>query len=295
MGPQTAKVIGPAGEEIYTDKYGRIKVEFFWDKQPYDGGGEVHARSLWLRVAQMSAGRGYGAFMIPRIGHEVVVDFLNGDPDRPLVTGSVYNEDNLPAFGNSAGNPVQGLRTNSSKGGGGFNEIRLDDTKDSERFHVQAQKDLDTLVLKGNETRTIKEGNRTTTIEKGDETMSVKTGKRTTTIKMNDTLTVEQGNLETTVSQGNESRTISMGNRTTAIKMGNDSTKLDVGKQDTEAMQSIEFKVGANSIKIDQTGITIKGLTIKIDASVMYESKGLMIQQQASAIHIVKGAMVMIN
>ncbi|WP_156256226.1 type VI secretion system Vgr family protein [Sandarakinorhabdus oryzae] len=295
MGPQTGKVVGPPGEEIYTDKYGRIKVEFFWDVQDYDGGGEVHARSLWLRVAQMSAGRGYGAFMIPRIGHEVVVDFLNGDPDRPLVTGSVYNEDNLPAFGNSAGNPVQGLRTNSSKGGGGFNEIRLDDTKDSEVFHVQAQKDLTTLVLKGNETRDIKEGNRTTTIDKGDETMSVKTGKRTTTIKMDETLTVEQGNRETTVSQGNDTHTLSMGNRTTNVKMGNDKLQIDLGKQETQAMQSIELKVGANSIKIDQTGITIKGLLIKIDASVMYESKGTMIQQQATAIHIVKGAMVMIN
>lgn len=295
MGPQTATVIGPAGEEIYTDKYGRIKVEFFWDVEAYDGGGEVHARSLWVRVAQMSAGNGFGAFMIPRIGHEVVVDFLNGDPDRPLVTGSVYNESNLPAFGNSAGNPVQGLRSNSSKGGGGFNEIRLNDTKDSEVFHVQAQKDLTTLVLKGDETRDIKQGNRITTIDKGDETVSVKTGKRTTTIKDNETLTVETGNVATTIKQGNETRTLEMGNRDTKLKMGNDTLKLDLGKQETEAMQSIELKVGQSSIKIDQTGVTIKGMMIKVEATMMLQTKGLMVQQEASAIHIVKGAMVMIN
>ena len=295
QGPQTGVVVGPPGEEIYTDKYGRIKVKFHWDVQTYQGGGEVHARSLWVRVAQMSAGSGYGAFMIPRIGHEVVVEFLNGDPDRPLVTGSVYNENNLPAFGTGAPNPVQGLRTNSTKGGGGFNEIRLDDTKDNEIFSVQAQKHLKTLVLKGDETRDIKEGNRTTTIDKGDETMAVKTGKRTTTIKADEKLTIESGNKETTISQGNETRTLSMGNRTTAIKMGNDSTKLDLGKQDTEAMQSIEFKVGQSSIKIDQMGVTIKGMMIKIEATMMLQTKGLMVQQEASAIHIVKGAMVMIN
>lgn len=294
-GPQTGVVVGPPGEEIYTDKYGRIKVKFHWDVQPYQGGGEVHARSLWVRVAQMSAGSGYGAFMIPRIGHEVVVEFLSGDPDRPLVTGSVYNENSLPAFGNAAANPIQGLRSNSTKGGGGFNEIRLDDTKDNEVFSVQAQKHLKTLVLKGDETRDIKEGNRTTTIDKGDETMAVKTGKRTTTIKADETLTVESGNREATISQGNETLTVSMGNRANNVKMGNDTLKIDLGKQETEAMQSIELKVGANSIKIDQTGITIKGLMVKIEASIMYQSKGLMVQQEASAIHIVKGAMVMIN
>lgn len=295
MGPQTGVVVGPPGEEIYTDKYGRVKVKFFWDTQPYDGGGEVHARSLWVRTAQMSAGNGFGAFVIPRIGHEVVVEFLNGDPDRPLVTGSVYNETNLPAFGNAAANPVQGWRTNSSKGGGGFNEIRLDDTKDSEVFSVQAQKDLKTLVLKGHETRDIKEGNRTTTIDKGDETLSIKEGKRTETIKGNDTLTIQEGNREATISQGNDTLTISQGNRSTAIKMGNDSLKLDMGSHTTEAMQSIELKVGANSIKIDQTGVTIKGAMIKIEATGIFQTKGVLMQQEASGIHIVKGAMVMIN
>lgn len=295
MGPQTGVVVGPPGEEIYTDKYGRVKVKFFWDTQPYQGGGEVHARSLWVRTAQMSAGNGFGAFMIPRIGHEVVVEFLNGDPDRPLVTGSVYNENNLPAFGDAGGNPVQGLRTNSSKGGGGFNEIRLDDTKDAEVFSVQAQKDLKTLVLKGNEIRDIKEGNRTTTIDKGDETLNITQGKRTESVKGNDTLTVEQGNREATISQGNDTLTISQGNRTTAIKMGNDSLKLDMGSQTTEAMQAIELKVGTNSIKIDQTGVTIKGMMVTIEATGIFKTKGAMMQQEAQAIHIVKGAMVMIN
>lgn len=303
-GPQTGVVVGPPGEEIHTDKYGRIKVKFFWDTQSYDGGGQVPDRSLWVRVAQMSAGGGFGAFMIPRIGHEVVVEFLNGDPDRPLVTGSVYNETNLPAFGTAAANPLQGIRTNSTKGGGGFNEIRFDDSKDREIFSVQAQKDLRTLVLKGNETRDIKEGNRTTTIDKGDETLSVKTGKRTTTIKADEILKVESGNRKEEISQGNDSLNIKMGNREAELGMGNDklqlkmgnrTIKLDLGKQTTEAMQAIELKVGGSTIKMTPFSIEIKSMMIKIEASLMLETKGLMVQQQASAIHIIKGAMVMIN
>lgn len=303
-GPQTGIVVGPPGEEIHTDKYGRVKVKFFWDIQSYEGGGQVPDRSLWVRVAQMSAGGGFGAFMIPRIGHEVVVEFLNGDPDRPIVTGSVYNENNLPAFGTAAANPLQGIRTNSTKGGGGFNEIRFDDSKDREVFSVQAQKDLKTLVLKGHETRDIKEGNRTTTIDKGDETLSIKTGKRTTTIKADEILKIESGNRKEEISQGNDSLDIKMGNRSAELGMGNDNLKLkmgnrtiklDLGKQSTEAMQSIELIVGQSSIKIDQMGVTIKGMMIKIEAQTMFQTKGLMMQQQASAIHIVKGAMVMIN
>ena len=303
-GPQTGIVVGPPGEEIHTDKYGRIKVKFFWDIQSYEGGGQVPDRSLWVRVAQMSAGGGFGAFMIPRIGHEVVVEFLNGDPDRPLVTGSVYNETNLPAFGTAAANPLQGIRTNSTKGGGGFNEIRLDDSKDREVFSVQAQKDLKTLVLKGDETRDIKEGSRTTTIDKGDETLLVKSGKRTTTIKADEILTIESGSRKEEISQGNDSLNVKMGNREAELGMGNDklqlkmgnrNIKLDLGMQSTEAMQSIELKVGQSSIKIDQMGVTIKGMMIKIEATTMLQTKGLMVQQEASAIHIIKGAMVMIN
>ncbi|GGI68103.1 type VI secretion protein [Polymorphobacter multimanifer] len=285
-GPQTAVVVGPPGEEVFTDKYGRIKVKFFWDIQRYEDGGQVPDRSIWVRVAQMSAGSGYGAFMIPRIGHEVVVEFLNGDPDRPLVTGSVYNDGNLPAFGSAAANPLQGIRTNSTKGGGGFNEIRLDDTKDSEVFSVQAQKDLKTLVLKGDETRDIKEGKRTTTI-KSDETLTIQDGNRQETL--------EKGNDSLDIKQGNRAATLDMGNDKLQLNMGNRAIKLDTGKQETEAMQSIELKVGSSSIKIDQTGITIKGIMIKIEATAMFQTKGAMMQQQASAIHIVKGAMVMIN
>ncbi|MEI6486828.1 MAG: type VI secretion system tip protein TssI/VgrG [Sphingomonadales bacterium] len=311
-GPQTAVVVGPSGEEIYTDKYGRIKVKFFWDVQAYQGGGEVHARSLWVRVAQMSAGKGFGAFMIPRIGHEVVVEFLNGDPDRPLVTGSVYNEDNLPAFGTAPANPLQGLRTNSTKGGGGFNEIRFDDSKDKEMFHVQAEKDLDTLVLKGNETRTVRAGSRTTTIKKddtltvedgnvvttvkkGDETRKVEMGKRTTEINGDETLTVKTGNRKAEIQMGDDTLKISMGNRTTTITMGNDTTTLNLGASSTEALQSIELKCGGSTIKIDPMSITIKAMMVKIEGEIMLQTKGLMVQQEASALHIIKGGLVMIN
>jgi len=325
-GPQTAVVVGPSGEEIYTDKYGRVKVKFFWDKEtPSDD-----TKSIWVRVGQSGAGSGFGSFMVPRIGHEVIVEFLDGDPDRPIITGAVYNASNLPAFGSAADNTIQGIKTNSSKGGGGYNEIKIDDKKDSELFSFHAQKDLKTVVDKGDETRDLLNGSRTTVIHAGDETMTVTKGKRTTKIKSDETTTIESGNVVHEVTQGDVTRTIKAGKRTTeimgddtmTIKTGNDSTTIKMGNREatismgndkltvslgnvdikvalgshkTEAMQSIELKCGASSFKMDPMQIEMKSMMIKIEGSLMLQTKGLMVQQEASALHIVKGGIVMIN
>jgi type VI secretion system secreted protein VgrG len=137
-GTQTAVVVGPPGEEIYTDKYGRIKVQFHWDRQgKYD-----HNSSCWIRVATSWGGKGWGFLQIPRIGQEVVVDFLEGNPDRPLVIGSVYNAEQMPAKGLPAAMRISGLKTNSTPGGGGANELTFDDTKGKEMVHLHAQKDM---------------------------------------------------------------------------------------------------------------------------------------------------------
>ncbi len=141
-GSQTAIVVGPSGEEIYTDVHGRVKVLFHWDRL---GKPDEHA-SCWIRVAQGWAGGGYGMFFLPRVGHEVIVDFLEGDPDRPIITGCVYNGQHPPPYPLPAEKTKSVIRTNSSKGGGGNNEIRFEDNKGCEQLFVQAQKDHDVRV-----------------------------------------------------------------------------------------------------------------------------------------------------
>lgn len=149
-GVETAVVVGPPGEEIYTDEYGRVKVRFHWDRVSNDH----DQSSCWIRVAQGMAGREWGAMAIPRIGQEVVVEFLEGDPDRPLIVGSVYNSDQMPAYDPRRMASRIYLKTNSTKGGKGFNEIMLDDRKDSERMFLHAQKDFDLRVRNDVRTRT---------------------------------------------------------------------------------------------------------------------------------------------
>jgi len=143
-GPQTAIVTGPDGEEIYTDQHGRVKVHFFWDHL-----GESNDKSsCWIRVSQAWAGRGWGAFFLPRIGMEVIVDFLDGDPDRPLVTGCVYNGDNTPPYELPGEMTKTTVKTQSSKGGKGFNELRFEDKKDDEQIFINAQTWFDQRVGK---------------------------------------------------------------------------------------------------------------------------------------------------
>lgn len=141
-GPQTAIVVGKAGEEIWTDKYGRIKVQFHWDRV----GKDDESSSCWVRVSQAWAGKRWGQIFIPRIGQEVVVSFLEGDPDQPLVTGSVYNADTMPPYKLPDQASRSTLKSNATKGGGGFNELRFEDKKGSEQVFIHAEKNQDVFI-----------------------------------------------------------------------------------------------------------------------------------------------------
>lgn len=149
-GTQTAIVVGPAGEEIYTDEYGRVKVQFHWDRE----GKKDEKSSCWIRVSQLWAGAGWGAMYIPRIGHEVIVDFLEGDPDRPIITGRVYHGINMPPYGLPAEKTKSTIKSDSSLGGGGSNEFRFEDKKGSEEVFLHGQKDW-TIAIENDKNQTV--------------------------------------------------------------------------------------------------------------------------------------------
>lgn len=254
-GTQTAVVVGPAGEEIFTDKYGRVKVQFHWDREGKNDAGS----SCWVRVGTLWAGKQWGVIHIPRIGQEVIVDFLEGDPDQPIVIGSVYNADQMPPYGLPDNKTRSGIKSRSSLHGGAdnCNEIRFEDKKGQEQIVVNAEKDLLTTV-------------------EHDESRDVMND-RTTTIK------------------NNETKTVTDGNEVITIRKGNQSTSIELGKGETEAMQSLEYKVGQSSIKIDQSGVTIKGMTIKIEGQIQVQIKGVMTQVNGDGMLQLKGGVTMIN
>ncbi|MFP2923985.1 type VI secretion system tip protein TssI/VgrG [Pyxidicoccus sp. 3LG] len=141
-GIQTAVVVGPAGQEIYTDEFGRVKVQFHWDRE----GKSNEKSSCWIRVSQAWAGEGWGSMFIPRIGQEVIVDFIEGDPDRPLVTGRVYNGLNPVPYVLPDEKTKSTVRSNSSPGGNGFNELRFEDRKGKEQLFMHAERNMDVHV-----------------------------------------------------------------------------------------------------------------------------------------------------
>jgi type VI secretion system secreted protein VgrG len=330
-GSQTAIVVGPAGEEIYVDKFGRIKVQFFWDQS----GQKDDKSSCWVRVSSTWAGKQWGAIQTPRIGQEVVVDFLEGDPDRPIIVGRVYNAEQMPPYALPANGTQTGVKTRSSPGGDGatFNELRFEDKKGQEQIFLHAEKNSDIEVEKdethvvgqdrkktidrdevthvkrdrtetvdNNETITIS-GARSETVDK-DETITVKNGNHSLTVSNGKQTFVVDGNREITVRKGNDTLKVNMGNLATDVSRGNHETKVGMGNVTLkaglgaityDAMQGIELKVGQNSIKVDQKGITIKGMMVTIDGQVQTEVKGLMTKVNASAILTVKGAITMIN
>ncbi|MFH1480702.1 MAG: type VI secretion system tip protein TssI/VgrG, partial [Pseudomonadota bacterium] len=192
-GTQTAVVVGKQGEEIWTDKYGRIKVQFHWDQE----GKNDENSSCWIRVAQVWSGKAWGAFILPRIDQEVVVAFLEGDPDRPLVIGCVYNANQVVPYGLPDNQTRSTLKSNSSKGGGGFNEIRFEDKKGNEEIYVHAQKDMNITV----------ENDRTKDVL-NKETNTIKVSRTTTIQQKNDTLTVEKGNRIVNINTGDETHTV---------------------------------------------------------------------------------------
>jgi type VI secretion system secreted protein VgrG len=163
QGPQTAVVVGPAGDEIYTDKYGRVKVLFHWDREGEKKKDENC--SCWIRVSHPWAGKGWGSVATPRIGQEVIVDFLEGDPDQPIITGRVYNAENQPPFGFPAGAVLSGYKSQTHKGAG-FNELSMDDSAGKERVFIHGQYNMDTVV-EHDQTSTI-HNNRTDRVDVDD-------------------------------------------------------------------------------------------------------------------------------
>ena len=231
-GTQTAVVVGPPGEEIHTDKYGRIKVQFHWDRQ----GRNDDESSCWIRVAQIAAGGGFGGVHLPRVGHEVVVAFEEGDPDRPIVVGCVYNPSQMPPYPLPASKMISGLRSNTYPGGGGMNEISVNDTKGQERMFINSQFNQDSVT--GN--------NRTA--------------------KVGVDSTEEVGN-NVAESVGNNKQ-VQIGNNS-AETVGNGMT-LNVGTTlNITAGTSITLSCGASTIHMNQAGfITISGTVVTMAGSV---------------------------
>ncbi|GAA5182370.1 type VI secretion system spike protein VgrG1b [Niveibacterium umoris] len=191
QGPQTAIVVGPSGDEIYTDKYGRVKVKFHWDR--YADGHENS--SCWIRVSHPWAGKNWGMVAIPRIGQEVIVEFLEGDPDRPIITGRVYNADQMPPYDLPANMTQTGIKTRSTKGGGpaNFNELRFEDKKGSEQVYLHAEKDQ-AIEVEHDETHWVGH-DRAKTIDH-DEIVHVKHD-RTEQVDNNESITIGVNQTET--------------------------------------------------------------------------------------------------
>jgi type VI secretion system secreted protein VgrG len=181
-GMQTATVVGPSGEEIHTDEHGRIKVQFHWDRE---GQGDENT-TCFIRVVQPWAGNGWGFVFLPRIGMEVAVTFLDGDPDRPIVTGCLYNGTNTPPYALPDDKTKSTIKSETSPGGGGFNELRFEDASGSEEIYIHAQKDFNEEVL--NDHNTTVGNNQTNTVEV-DQTQTVH-GNQTETVDGNQDMTV---------------------------------------------------------------------------------------------------------
>src|SRR5215470_16443909 len=222
-GPQTALVVGPGGEEIWTDKYGRVKVQFHWDRY----GKKDENSSCWIRVATQWAGATWGMVSIPRTGQEVVVDFLEGDPDQPIITGRVYNADQMPPYALPASKTQTGIKTRSSTGAGtaNFNEIRFEDKKGSEQLFLHAEKNQDIEVEK-DETHWVGQ-DRKKTIDR-DETTLVKQD-RTETVNRDETITIHGKRTE----QVNKTENITIDlDRTEHVK-GSEKINIDGSRNET--------------------------------------------------------------
>ncbi len=265
-GPQSAIVVGPAGEEIYIDEHGRIKAQFIWDRE----GNMNENSSCYIRVMQSWAGNQWGSSFIPRIGHEVIVNFLDGDPDRPLVTGSVYNGKNKPVY---ASKTQSGIKSRSTKGGTAqnYNELRFDDKKDSEQVYIHAEKDFDSHV-EHNQTLTVENdraksiGHNETYDVGADRTKTIG-GNQTESIKKDKSTTVDGGHTEVV----NKSMEIKVVKDLTESVGGNYTERVTKDSKHTaktitfEAQNEIVLKTGSAKIVMKQNGdISIQGKNINV-------------------------------
>ncbi len=253
QGPQTATVVGPAGEEIFVDKYGRVKVQFRWDRE-----GQVNqGSSCWMRVAQNWAGKKWGTMFIPRIGMEVIVDFIEGDPDQPIIIGSVYNADTMPPYNLPDEKTKSTIKTNSSTGGGGFNELRFEDKKGSEQIFIHAQKDQDIRVK--NDCKEIIMRDRHLIVE-NKQVEKVKKDKHLEVVgNQNEKI---GGSLGQTIGGSHDVKI----SQKYAAEAGQE-VHLKAGMTTViEAGTSLTLKVGGNFININPGGVFVKGTMVMLNS-----------------------------
>jgi type VI secretion system secreted protein VgrG len=247
-GHQTAVVVGKDGEEIWTDEFGRVKLQFRWDRF----GKSNEQSSCWVRVAQVWAGNSWGAIHVPRIGQEVLVSFLEGDPDRPVVTGRVYNGGAKPPFELPDHAMVSGIKSDSTPGGGGYNEISMDDTKSKEKLTMHAQKDMHTTVE--NDQALTVHHNRTSTVDNDEQAtvgnnQTVSIGKdQTIDIGENRRITVHANHEEKVV----ENKSVSVDKNLAVVVTGDASEKVDGEKSVTVKKDSHEAVSGAKTTKVSK-------------------------------------------
>ena len=270
-GPQTAVVAGPSGEEIYTDKYGRVKVQFFWDRL----GKKNENSSCWIRVSQSWAGKNWGAVFLPRIGQEVIVDFLEGDPDQPLITGRVYNAEQMPPYTLPDKQTRSTFQSRSSKGGGNanYNVIRFEDLKGHEQIFINAEKDMDHRVE--NDSREYIGNNRHLIVNasqfelvNADKHLHVK-GKQNEKIERDRSLRVGRdqkqqvdGNLSLTVGQSRNEKvgmTHAMEAGQTIHLKGGMTVIIEAGMQ-------LSLKGPGGFVDIGPAGVTIQGTMVLINS-----------------------------
>ena len=259
QGPQTAIVVGPPGEEIYVDQYGRVKVQFHWDRE----GKYNEKSSCWMRVSQNWAGKRWGAMFTPRVGQEVIVDFLEGDPDQPIITGRVYNGNAMPPYELPAEKTRSTIKSDSSKGGGGFNEIRFEDKKGEEQVFIHSEKDFDLRVK--NEAREFVGDNRHL-IVKADQKEFVDADKHLH-VRGDHTEKIDGTYSLTTLMDRQEK----VGLRY-ALDAGIEIHQKAGMNFVIESETSITLKVGTNFININPSGIFIIGTVVVINSTGSFQA-----------------------
>ncbi|MCM4907953.1 type VI secretion system Vgr family protein, partial [Escherichia coli] len=268
-GPQSAVVTGPAGEEIFCDEHGRVRVKFNWDRyNPAD-----QDSSCWIRVAQAWAGTGFGHLAIPRVGQEVIVDFLNGDPDQPIIMGRTYHQENRPP-GSLPGTKTQMTIRSKTYMGSGFNELKFDDATGREQVYIHAQKNMDTEVL-NDRTTTVKHDHRETV--KNDQTVTIQEGNRLLTVEKGHKITgVLKGSLSEDVFQ--DRGTIAGSVHVDAVNNGGEGDGIQAYTAIKEILLAVEeskialtpdgiqLQVGESTvIRLSKDGITIVGGSVFIN------------------------------
>ncbi|ODT06057.1 MAG: type IV secretion protein Rhs [Mesorhizobium sp. SCN 65-20] len=248
-GPQTATVVGPSGEEIFTDEYARVKVQFHWDRL----GKKDQNSSCFVRVSQTWSGSGFGFIQIPRIGQEVIVDFIEGDPDLPIITGRVYNASQMPPYGLPGNATQSGLKTESSKGGGGYNELMFEDKTGSELVNFQAQKDHN-LLIKHDRTKLVQHDQSDRIDNNAKHSVGVNLDEdvgKNKTVKVGVDQKTDIGSNDTETVGTN--RSLSVGSNET-IKIGSNSSET-IGANHTQTV-AIAQAITVGAARVDTVGAT---------------------------------------